>query len=102
MNYSIRCRCDEPASYNSPKDWIIEASNTGNDKDWILLDERKNVKIFNHANAEYTFDIEKRLGIDEYYRYIRIKITGETLYPGGHYCLTIGALEFFGSIINKQ
>lgn len=95
-HYSIKSRPDGGKGYYHLKNWTIEGSNTANEKDWKTLDTRNDITCLDGSNAIHTFDIQTRLNPDEYFRYLRIRITGPN--SGNCYHLILSALEYFGSI----
>lgn len=96
-HYSIKSRPDGGKGYYHLKNWTIEGSNTANEKDWKTLDTRNDITCLDGSNAMHTFDIQTRLNPNEYFRYLRIRITGPNS-AGNYYHLILSALEYFGSI----
>ncbi|KAK8900555.1 hypothetical protein M9Y10_002882 [Tritrichomonas musculus] len=95
-HYAIRTR-NSGKNCNHLNSWVIEGSNTNKDDDWIELDSQKGLSCLDYSKAKQIFDIKRKLGPDESYRYLRLRVTGETS-PGRYYIL-ISALEYFGYII---
>lgn len=90
-HYSIRSNYD---SNCSPKSWVVEGSNTGDDNDWNVLDSQTNNSIFQpYKPVSHTFDIKKS---NEFFRFIRIRSTGSN--NNGKYYFSFDSLEFFGFI----
>lgn len=94
--YSIRSRHDHGKLNCNLKNWVIEGSNTGKNGDWKTLDTRNDVSVLDDKNASYTFNIKTTLDKNEFFRYLRIRITGPD--TGNYYHLVLSALEYFGSI----
>lgn len=94
--YSIRTRHDWGKCSCHPKNWVIEGSNTNNDSDWKILDERSEVTCLDDKNVTHAFEIQNSLSKKECFRYLRLRQTGFN--TGDNYYLTLSALEFFGSI----
>lgn len=95
--YSIRSR-HWGRGHEHLKNWVIEGSNSGGDDDWVILDRRNDVTCLDDRYAKAVFVIQKKLSDTEFYRYIRLRITG-VCSDGREYYIKISALEFFGSII---
>ncbi|KAK8897927.1 hypothetical protein M9Y10_000160 [Tritrichomonas musculus] len=97
--YSIRTRhnCDG----FHPRNWVIEGSNTGgeSESEWTVLDSHQNDETLKGTSFSHTFDINKSEGSEEFYRYLRIRQTGND--SNGENYLTLSALEFFGFLIEK-
>lgn len=91
-HYSIRSRYDANDVNGSPCNWCIEGSN--NNKEWTILDTRKEDTSLKYANASNVFEIQRKLGKDEFYRYLRMRKTGVD--SAGNNYFTISALEYFG------
>lgn len=94
-HYSIRSRPNSKRDWH-PKGWVVEGSNTGQN-DWKVLDWRSEVSSLDAPSASSTFNIQQKLGNDEFYRYIRIRQTEEN--TNGNYIFAFSALEIFGYII---
>lgn len=97
--YSIRTRHDCDGWH--PRNWIIEGSNTGgeSESEWTVLDSHQNDETLKGKSFSHTFDINKSEGSEEFYRYLRIRQTGND--SSGYNFLTLSALEFFGFLIEK-
>ena len=92
-HYSMKNASD---SNSSPRSWVFEASNTGNEGDWTALDTQNGTTFFMHINSvTHTFNIEKAQN-NEYYRYIRIRTTDKN--NNGYTYFAISIVEFFGFI----
>lgn len=76
------------------KSWNIEGSNTGNDKDWIVLDSQNNEQILNGVNLTHTFEIKSHN--NNPYRYLRLRQIGKSM--NGQKFFSISALEYYGLI----
>lgn len=96
-HYSLRNRNDYEGNH-SLKNWVIEGTNinSDNDNDWKLLDSHQNDSYLNGANTCHTYQISQQNDEKEYYRYLRIRQTGQN--SSGHNCITLSAIEFFGSL----
>ncbi|KAK8876532.1 hypothetical protein M9Y10_006749 [Tritrichomonas musculus] len=99
--YTIRTRPEGGKGDNHPKNWVIEGSNTDNDDDWKILDERNNVTVLDDSNVAHTFEIQTELNPNERFRYLRIRETGPNTQKGNYYFLTLSALEYFGILYSK-
>lgn len=93
-HYTLRTKSDSGKGGNHFKNLVVEGSNTDWGDEWKILDLRSDVTFLDSANAKYVFDIQKELGKDDYYRYLRIRQTGKNSY--GSYFLNLSALEYFG------
>lgn len=93
-HYSLKSYADSKNYYNI-QNWCIEGSN--DNKSWKVLDERIGDKSLDDTNASNTFEIQKKLGPYDFYRYLRIRQTGENT-KGNDYRLIIRYLEYFGHI----
>lgn len=100
-HYSIRTRPDGGKGDNHPKNWVIEGSNSDDERDWKVLDSRENVTILDDGNKSYTFDIQNPLNPEESYRYLRLRQTGPNTQKGNFYFLTLSALEYFGILYSE-
>lgn len=92
--YSIR---SYPSSSGSEhlKNWVIEGSN--DDCNWQILDSQSSVNCLNNRSAFYTFQIKKKLNLNEGFQYLRLRQTDRN--ATGRFDLSLSALEFFGEII---
>lgn len=95
-SYSIRSRFGDGKGGCHLKSWVIEGSISGDDNDWKVIDNQKNVTSLDDSDASCTFFIEPQLDRDECYRFLRLRQTGVN--TAGNNCLSV-ALEYFGSII---
>lgn len=93
--YTIRSR-NANINNHHLKSWAIDGSNNG-ENDWKVLDTQDNVSYLNGPNAFHTFQIKENLGEKEFYRFLRLRITGPTTSSSYQICIT--GIEFFGSII---
>lgn len=91
-SYSIRSNFYGDKGWNHLKNWQIEGSN--DNSQWDVLDSRENEMSLDGRGLENTFDIHS--DNDEFYRYLRIKITG--LDSNNEFILALSALEYFGDI----
>lgn len=82
-----------------PRSWVIEALNNCSGC-WKVLDSRNNVKHINAPNSVYVFEISEKLDEDEYYRFIRFRVTGTN--SSGYNYLVLKTLEYYGSIKKYQ
>lgn len=83
---------------SSPSSWILEASNSG--KDWIVLDEQPNKKIFlENGTASHTFKITLHQNRN-YYQFLRIRTTDKNNHGDNYFA--IASIEFFGFVINNS
>lgn len=97
-HYTIRTHAAGPKNCHL-MNWCIEGSNNFL-KEWTVLDTRRNITSLSSASATQTFEISNKLEQDEYYKFIRIKITGPN--DANNYYLMLSSLEFFGSLIKYQ
>ena len=97
-HYSIRSRHDGDQGYYHPKSWVIEASNTGNDNDWKILDSQNGVSYLDGRRLTHTFKINQT-GSNEYYRFIRFRQTDKN--TGGNHDIRLSALEYFGYMFTE-
>ena len=96
--YAIRSRNYEKGNEHL-KNWVIEGSNTSSENGWKILDIRSNITSLDDSSAKDVFYIQTKLSDNEYFRYLRLRITGETTNPRIKcYYIKLSALEFFGSI----
>ena len=89
-HYSIRS-----SNYNDDEfmqNWVIEGSN--DISQWKVLDTRTGVTNLIGLHAIYTFEISEQFQQDDFYRFIRIRMTG----PNNNHTniLNLSALEYFG------
>lgn len=96
-HYSIRTRSDWSKGGGHLKNWTIEGSNTNKNNDWKVLDSRKDITCLDDSYAMSTFDITTLLEPNEFFRYLRLKITGFNTDNKNY--LFLSALEFFGSLL---
>lgn len=97
-HYSIQTPSNhDDGDVQFPVNWNIEVSNSGNENDWRTIDSRQNVTSISKRNQSDTFDIVTRLTSKEYYRYIRLRATGDTS-GGGYSNIAFSSLEFFGTL----
>ncbi|KAK8849943.1 hypothetical protein M9Y10_018534 [Tritrichomonas musculus] len=96
--YSMRSRPDGNKGYYHLKSWVIEGSNTGNDDDWKTLDKKNSIGLLDGRSASQTFEIPSHLGQNEYFKCLRVRITGPNSYGENYYNLISSALEYFGFI----
>jgi hypothetical protein len=87
-HYSIRTPTDY--DYHQPRSWVLEGSN--NNKEWIVLDTRRNNQELNGCDCVKTFSVENPSMV----RWIRIRQTGPSK-NGGLY-LAAKSMEFFGTM----
>lgn len=80
------------------KNWVIEGSN--NNDDWNVLDSKSGITDLDNKSVFKTFKINKELKCNEYYRYLRLRITGPS--ASGKNILSLAALEYFGSITESN
>ncbi|KAK8835519.1 hypothetical protein M9Y10_044361 [Tritrichomonas musculus] len=73
-NYSIRSRSTSKGDFQL-KNWVIEGSNTGQN-DWKILDTQNNETCLDDKSVFHTFDIKEKLSDNEYFRFLRIRLTG--------------------------
>lgn len=98
--YSIRSRNAGKNDYHL-QSWVIEGSNSGMN-DWKVLDSQNNVKCLNSQNAFSTFEIKEKLNENEFYRFLRLRITGpNTCSSSQSYQICITGLEYFGLIVSN-
>lgn len=95
--YSIRSRHDRGKGGCHLSNWVIEGSNSRRNDEWEILDERNDVTILDDKNAEFTFTINPPLDENEFYRYLRIRQTGDNTEGNDH--MALSALEFYGLIV---
>lgn len=94
--YSIRTWGNKKGGYHL-KNWVLEASDTDKDNDWIVLDSRNNQTCLDDSYAENTFSISQQINENKFYRFLRIRQTG--LNAKGTSQLVMSSIEFFGTII---
>ena len=87
-----------PKGNSHLKSWVIEGSNTNLEKDWLILDSRNNLDCFDTNKAEFTFDISKKIGYNESFRYLRLRQTDVNSRNTNQ--LILSALEYFGALID--
>lgn len=92
--YSIRS-LENKAGDGHLRSWVVEGSN--DNKDWVILDKRNNMKCMNNSLAEFTFKIENSENSDEFFRYLRLRSVGMN-WQNDQF-LALVALEYFGSLI---
>lgn len=80
------------ANTTKPKNWVIEASNDGND--WIIVDEQNDCPHLNGPNFVHSFKMNHQN--DQAFRFVRMKLTG--LNWGNSECLSLTKIEFFGNL----
>lgn len=95
-HYSIRSRNSGSKGFYHLKSWAIEGSNSDDDDNWVILDQRNNVTCLDNKNSIYTFKIDQSLSREDYYRYIRLRQTDVN--TGGNDSLRFSSLEFFGAV----
>lgn len=100
-HYTIRTRPTGGKGDNHPKNWVIEGSNTDQDDDWKVLDERHDITILDDSNVTHTYDIQTEIKENESFRYLRLRQTGPNTQNGNYYFLTLSALEYFGVLYSK-
>ena len=93
-HYSIRS-CPSNWSGHEPCNWVIEGSN--DDVNWKQLDSQNGVNCLYGASKFSTFKIQEKLEPNEFYRYIRMRMTKQN--HSKTYNLSLSALEYFGVII---
>ncbi|KAK8891019.1 hypothetical protein M9Y10_028222 [Tritrichomonas musculus] len=93
-HYTIRTRHDNGKGGYHLKNWVIEGSNSDDDNDWKILDQRSQVTCLDAANLVHTFNIQNHLESHEWFRYLRIRQIGTNI--AGNNFLTLSALEYFG------
>ena len=86
-----------PQGNSHMKNWVFECSKSDKDDDWKILDSRKDQKCLDKSSAENTFEIQNKLEDNEYYRYIRIRLTGVN--SRHTFQMVINSLELFGTIM---
>jgi hypothetical protein len=74
-----------------PLMWAIESSNDGSD--WTALDERNTRELVGPSVVK-SFECSKNCS--EFFRYIRIRLTGRD--SSGYDCLMLTNIEFFGRL----
>lgn len=103
-HYAIRCRNNYDGiklypnedSGSSPRDWMIEVSNTGHENDWKKIDERKNDRSFSIRNTTEIFYVREKLEPNECFRFIRIRNHGKA--SDDRDFLIISAFEIYGDL----
>lgn len=99
-HYSIKSRHEgKPKGDNNLVNWNIEGSNSGNENDWKVLDQRLNVTCLDELCAQNTFDISVHLDPNETFRFLRIRQTG--MDSEGLYWVTFSAIEYFGFLYTQ-
>ena len=93
--YSIQTRYDDDGTH--PRSWVIEGSNSDADYDWEIIDNRQNDTSLKGKSTVCTFNIQEYEGS---YRYLRIRQTGKN--SRNTFYLTIGSLEYFGTLFQNQ
>lgn len=83
-------------SGSNPRDWIIEASNTGQEGDWKKLDERKKDPSFRIRNTTEIFYIREKLDPNECFKFLRIRNNGKSSDDTDF--LIISAFEIYGDL----
>lgn len=93
-DYSIKSY-DQKINHCHPKNWVIEVSKNG--EKWDEIDRHENDPTLNRCRIIATFNIKKK--IDYFYRFIRIRQTGNSWDErGNHYFFGIDFIEFYGKI----
>lgn len=95
-HYSIKT-WNMPKGNSHLKNWVIEGSNSNIEKDWIVLDSRKDINCLDSNLAEVTFELNNKISNNEYFRYLRLRQTG--LNTRNTNQLILSSLEFFGTLI---
>lgn len=95
-HYSIRS-CPSNWTGYDPDNWIIEGSN--DDINWRQLDSQSGVNCLCGESAFKTFKIKENHEPNEFYRFIRMRMTKQ--HRSRQYLLTLSALEFFGIIVEN-
>ncbi|KAK8883580.1 hypothetical protein M9Y10_042674 [Tritrichomonas musculus] len=95
--YTIKSRNDYDGHH--PRSWVIEGSNTDEESDWKILDQKENDGTIHGRNACYTFNINNNKQ-GEYYRYLRIRQTGKNSDERDYF--TFSGLEYFGEILKDS
>lgn len=76
------------------KNWVIEASNDG--ENWEIIDAHKNDPALNKNGSIVTFNIKK---LDSFYRFIQLRQTGKSW--ANSYGTAIYELEIYGKLMIK-
>lgn len=97
-SYSIRSSSDFITGYHHMINWCLEGSNEGTN--WKILDSRFDEQRLNKKGASCNFEISKQGDAIDFYRYLRIRQTGQNAYS--QHNLVLSALEFFGSLREKS
>jgi hypothetical protein len=69
VKYSINSRTDNSSYPNTPKSWLFEGSQNG--EDWEVIDEQLNITTWVSTGEEKSFDVENKKD----YLFYRINIT---------------------------
>lgn len=72
--------------------WVIEGSN--DESQWKVLDTRTGVTNLIGLHTIYTFEISEQLQPNDFYQFIRLRMTGPN--NGRTNILNLSALEYFG------
>ena len=87
-SYSLK---SHNGSVNWFKSWVIEGSN--DEESWTTLDERNTDELVGQSIVK-TYDVKST---EEYFRYIRMRLTGPT--SNGYCLLILTNIELFGSVV---
>ena len=96
-SYSIKSHNDGK-NYAHLKNWVIEVSDDA--KSWKIIDNQKNCSLLNGSNLVANFKIDKKDDDDgKFYRYVRIRSSGNSWYQyGNHSQIYFSLIEFYGQI----
>ncbi|KAK8833659.1 hypothetical protein M9Y10_030419 [Tritrichomonas musculus] len=71
-------------------------SNDGSSDGWIIVDRRDNDATLNGPNIIHTFEhYQKKAG---FYRYVRLRQTGDSWYSYDHKTIGFPLIEFYGKL----
>lgn len=94
-SYTIQSRFSGPNNVNL-KNWVFEVSNDGSFDDWIVVDRRDNDATLNGSNIIHNFELnQKKAG---FYRYVRLRQTGDSWYSYDHKTIGFPLIEFYGKL----
>ena len=92
-SYSIKSYNDGQTSGHL-RNWVVEVSNDKNT--WKTIDKHENDSVLRGNNIIATFNTEET---KEFYRFIRLRQTGESWYSnGGYYYIYFYFIEFYGKL----
>jgi hypothetical protein len=91
--YSIRTYFNNNGNFFFARSWVVEASDTGIDNDFDVIDTHENDDTMKAQYTVYSFPIQTR----KQCRYLRMRLTS----PGGQDCtaLIFSAWEIFGTLL---